>query len=783
MMIRPPACIRCQVLLVGLAVAVVLPTAPAGAETCANAQFRAGASAALPDCRAFEQISPVEKDGYDGVSLQPVAPVQSGVCEAGEECTVAYMTVDGAFAGAPGNDLYNAYLGSRGDSRWDTTALTPPTTQVPADGIPLVSYAFSEDLEQTVLRVPFQALTEGAQPDIYNLFLRRADGSYSLITAATPAEVPPANCGNCFQTEDVSVFAGASSDFSRVIFEANDSLVAGAPGGGVQNLYESFDGRVRLVGYLPDGSIPPDGATAGAGMDVLERARDLRHAISADGSRVLFEAASDGGITRPGGPEDPAQSGKTELFDRVNGASTVEVSAPAPGAEASDCETPERNCEAQPAQFWGASADGSAVFFTSKAALTKDSYVGTEGSNLYRYDADSGTLSNLAAADGEAGAAGATVLGVVGISDDGSYVYFVAKGVLAGAARDGHSPQSGEPNLYVWHQSGEGGAATLAFIATLKAPDTTIEALEEGELDEEERLEEEDRGPHSPYRSDISDWTSRPIMSQAYVTPDGRHLAFMSAQPLTGYDNELPTREGEKPMFAHEVFEYSAETGELSCASCDPGGQAPLGSAFIGAELGERASTPFYQPRALSDDGRRLFFASPDVLAPGVQGGVDKVFEYEDGSVHLLSGPEPGTADVFLDASPSGNDAFIATRERLVPSDTDELLDVYDARVDGGVASPPSPPSSSCPGECPPLAPEPSVLTPTSAVFTGSGNVEPSPKPLSRQQLLARALAKCRKLASRARRAACVRSARRRYAPAARHVRRGRTSKHRAGRR
>src|SRR5579875_120567 len=196
MMARPAGFTWCPALLVGglvsvLAVLAVL-AAPAHAESCPNAQFRTGASERLPDCRAFEQVSPVEKNGYDGVSLQPVAPAQSAPCNDGEECTIAYMNVDGAFAGAPANEFYNAYLGTRGDEGWRTTALAPPTPQAPADGATSITYAFSEDLAQTVLRVPFQALAEGAPQDVYNLFLRQPSGAYSLITAAAPAEAPAA---------------------------------------------------------------------------------------------------------------------------------------------------------------------------------------------------------------------------------------------------------------------------------------------------------------------------------------------------------------------------------------------------------------------------------------------------------------------------------------------------------------------------------------------------------------------------------------------------------------
>jgi hypothetical protein len=731
----------CGGCLVGLATMwLILVSAPvASASGCANAQFRSGPSESLPDCRAYEQVSPVEKGGQDAVTLQQMLPAQAAPCEALELCSIAYMNVGAAFAGDPGNEYPNAYIAARSASGWQTTPISPPTPQAPANGDPKLNYAFSEDLSDAVIRVPFQQLTEDAPVGVYNLYLREPSGAYSLLTTIAPPEPPEAGCGRCFEHQDVPVFAGASSAFDHVIFEANDSLVTGAPAG-VGNLYEADDGLVSLVGVLPDGTIPSEGSTAGSGIEAAAgHAHQLEHAISNDGSHVLFEAAADGG------EPDQQQSGDTELYDRIGGAETVEVSAPAPGAESSQCETKEGVCDAQAAQFWAASADGSVVYFTSKAALTKTSHTGPEpanpGEDLYRYEVGSGgaagKLRDLTP-DAFEGATeetdGARVLGVVGASESGSYVYFVADGPLAeGALAD-------QPNLYVWHEGVHGGS--VSFIATLAPPDE----------EEQESIELMRHGSVFPYGSDVEDWTNWPSESQAYVTPDGAHLAFMSVEPLTGYDNVDEAGEA-----VHEVFEYSAESGQLACASCDPGGARPLGSAFIGARLGERASTAFHQPRTLSDDGSRLFFSSPDHL-DGPAGGSDKLFQYEDGAIQPISGAEAGGEAVFLDASANGDDVFFATRERLAPTDTDELLDVYDARVDGGLPTSTQP--SCAGGTClEPLTGQPSLAAPMSASFVGAGNLAPAlakpPVKLTRKQLLARALARCRRFSSRKRRSAC----------------------------
>ena len=756
---RLRACALCAAVLAG-ALMCIAATGTAAADACPNAAFRSGPSERLPDCRAYEQVSPAEKAGLDAVTLEPPFPAQASACEGDEPCAIAYMNIGGAFAGALGNSFPNAYVARRSGNGWLTTAISPPTPQAPGSNHAKVAYAFSDDLSQEVLRVPLQQLTENAPAGVYNLFLRSSSGGTALVTAEPPLSPPQAGCGGCFESQDVPAFAGASSDFSHVIFETN-GLLEGVPGAGAEDLYETVAEHVRLVGILPDGTVAADGATAGDGLEAAnERWRTLEHAISKDGSHVLFQAAADGGAP------DPQQAGITELYDRIDGSSTVEISAPAPGAQPSKCETKGGLCAAQPAHFRAASADGSLVYFTSRAALTKDSYTGPEeaseeeqeeepeeggeetGGDLYRYDLATSSLTDLTVdANNPADPEGANVLGVLGSSDDGSYVYFVATGELAAGAL------SGQPNLYVWHGASD-GAGSVSLIATLAAPDE----------DEAEDIEAMRTGPAFEYHSDVPDWSSRPTESQAYVTPDGTHLAFMSVEPLTGYDNE----DRATGKTDHEVFEYSAQNGQLVCASCDAGNARPFGSAFIGATLTARMSTPFHQPRSLSDDGSRLFFSSPDPLVSGLPGGSVNVFEYEHGSAQLISGLGSASNDVFLDASASGGDVFIGTREQLVPGDSDELVDVYDARVDGGLPSPPTPvPCQGTVCQEPYTAP-PSFSAPTSASFAGPGNLTP-PRPAkpTRKQLLSRAIAKCKRLKQPRKRAACIAAAKRRYAPKA----------------
>ncbi len=209
------------------------------------------------------------------------------------------------------------------------------------------------------------------------------------------------------------------------------------------------------------------------------------------------------------------------------------------------------------------------------------------------------------------------------------------------------------------------------------------------------------------------------------VTPDGHDLAFMSDADLTGYDNTDAITE----RADDEVYLYDATSGRLICASCNPGGARPLGASSIPAGVPyERLalSGALYQPRALSDDGLRVFFDSNDALVRQDINHTRDVYEYESGRVFLLSsGTAPEGAE-FVDASTSGNDVFFLTRQALVRGDTDQLVDMYDARVDGGIIEPVPPPPCEDESCKPEISAQPVFTTPSgSAVFKGAGTIVP----------------------------------------------------------
>ncbi len=401
----------------------------------------------------------------------------------------------------------------------------------------------------------------------------------------------------------------------------------------------------------------------------------------------------------------------------------------------------------QTARYWGANLEGSKVFFTSTAELTNNAYTGPKDNaeNLYEYELSHeagkpGRLTDLTA-DGVGN--GAAVLGVAQISEEGAYVYFVAEGALAPAA------VAGAPNLYVSH---EGGAPQL--IATLAANDTS--------------------DWHAAYEED----GSGPAVNSAVVTPSGSRLAFISEQSLTGYDNEQD-QPGECEGVGGrcpEVYLYDAETSGLVCASCNPSGARPIGPSALSTLSAARVVYAQYRPRNLTEDGT-LFFDSRDALVPHASDGRQNVYEYEDGRIHAISDVAGGFESFFLDASINGDNVFFGSADQLLPEDTSNNVAVWDARVNGGFPVTVAPAACDNADSCkPPPTPQPAAFgEPSTATFSGPGNLAPTvvatvaPKKTAAQvkaEKLAAALKACSRDRSRKKRAACEKTARKRYGTA-----------------
>jgi hypothetical protein len=156
------------------------------------------------------------------------------------------------------------------------------------------------------------------------------------------------------------------------------------------------------------------------------------------------------------------------------------------------------------------------------------------------------------------------------------------------------------------------------------------------------------------------------------------------------------------------------------------------------------------QPYYLSDSGR-LVFDTQDSLSPGdTNNGVEDVYESEppgvgscndgNGCVRLISSGS-GTGDSnFLAMDRSGANIFFTTTDRLSPKDEDGLVDLYDAREFGGIASEFAAPATECSGEACQLFTPPAV---ESNPASGGPGESATTKPITCKKGQARKKGRC----------------------------------------
>ncbi len=696
-----------------------------------------GGALILPDGREWEMVSPPVKEGGRIVPIEEESFIQAAT----NGDAIAYTSFLAPTEPNPaGFSQQSQVFSSRGAGGWSSRDINTPHEEPlgPSVGKGGEYKFFSSDLSLALVepfgdgRPPLSAsatertpyvrddapvVPQAAEQALYGEAETQAPaGSRAgYLPLVTPADVP---AGTKFGEKFPGGvnFEGATPDLSHILLESPAALTSRAAEVGLgEGLYEWSGGRLQLVSVMPGAGEEPARGSLGDG-------ELARNAVSVDGSRVFWTGS---GLFLSG------------LFmrDTVAGV-TVQVNM-AQGV-------PEPT-EPGGARFQLANRDGSKVFFTDFDKLTP--HFSERGTDLYLCEMVEESvgkptckLTDLTA-DSNAGEDADVEGSLLGASEDGSYVYFVATGALAEGA------SSGAENLYVLHNSG--GVWTTGFIAKLTG-------------------------------DDYPDWAETLTRMPARVSPDGHYLAFMSDGSPTGYDN-LDANSGQPD---EEVYLYHAETskegrlepGRLVCASCDPSGARPVGieasrapyrpinednvwgeSQWLAADVPgwvgiSGGSEPRYQPRYLSDSGR-LFFNSVDPLVPQASNGVADVYEYEpagDGSctgsdltfsvtsggcVALISGGSSGEESVFLDASENGDDVFFLTSAQLVGQDLDTASDVYDAHVCSATEPCPavidSPPPCDTADSCRAApTPQPAIFgAPASATFSGAGNIVTPPSP------------------------------------------------------
>ena len=636
-------------------------------------------SLALPECRAYELVSPAYKQSHDvGTVSGFFEPTAITAAPSGN---AIYWESQGDFANPENYTLSNgpaeAYVSQWTTSGWQTSSV--PAPQALILGSQAWEFAdFSPDLLSSQIQCGPVSST-GAIGGVNNglrCAVRREGGAWE----ATPAYTQVENKTNEGKADG---YEGGSADHSRAFLQAPKPLIPGDFPGAEEASAAMYE--VQPVGpqaQLRFVNVGREDGNAGkpsllvnridvgrptserlyppllGGLGVSERALGTQyHAVSESGQTVFFTAMPEhtkflGGSSaveqvvfartpckaelalpcegRPEKSEELASLCKAQEVAECR--QTIKVSDPNAKEGCTVCNTIESTEHPRPLSvFRGAAADGSKVFFTigteEQEPEIKPPLGGDATENLYMYDLNPTPdlpvymngqhLVNLTAGADKIGKKQARVTAVVRSSSDGSHVYIIALGVLTEQPNlEGQVAKEGEKNLYgVDTETGE-----VKFIAV--APGIGSKSMPlpaEGQRGED----------------------------HAQTTPDGRYLVFDSFAKLAGAAN-CPE------SVCHEaIYLYDFQTGQLTWLSHPAAGFGGAGNAQNqDAWVSERRE---YRTGAYADtnDFARAITGCPAEAAsqssgcasPGEHDGEDVIFATAQ---HLQGGAEGTTPQLYL---------------------------------------------------------------------------------------------------------------------------------------
>jgi hypothetical protein len=322
------------------------------------------------------------------------------------------------------------------------------------------------------------------------------------------------------------------------------------------------------------------------------------------------------------------------------------------------------------AEFVGASADGSRVFFTTPEPLVSDDTDNRD--DVYEW---AGGTTTLISDRTQAGADASDGVTFSGNSVDGSRVFFTTLEQIVSTDQDN--------SLDLYERAG--GVTTLVS-----------DRVQAG-ADEDKQV------------------------SFGGVSEDGSHVFFKTAEALLSTDGDG----------SDDVYEFAGGTTKLLSKRLRSGSDEAIDASFLGvsadgsrvffktleslvvadgdnaADIYERTGTStllrsdrvqsgadeetdvFFE--GLSADGSRVFFETDEaLLAADGDGGAPDVYERAGGTTSLISvraqaGSDEAKSASFGGASADGSRVFFTTKEAMTAADGDDSIDVYERA--GGVTT------------------------------------------------------------------------------------------------
>jgi hypothetical protein len=686
---------------------------------CPNAHIRQQTSANyLPDCRAYELVSPENANGTQIIPGDSMSQWFNGTggggSAYGQNITYEQYSQDYAglaskpsrfsfFASGSGmegaevpNTIGDLYVSTRTDHGWKSAYPGVRGDEYFGGSHPQCSLKLDECLEFPILGSPG---TEEPRQD-------NAPIAADATTGRSLGRLP----SNYATIPDQGEFTGwgqASGDFSHYVFSSLDRLfaVGGAttePGSVYDNDLETD--TVEIVSRLPNGEPIPSEPGAAEHEDYGAQFEEfVNHdylevpAVSTDGSHILIGARI-GARCESASREERCggEDREMHLYMRVNDAMTYDVS------------------QGHAVFLLGMTDTGSAVIFSSREPLVaEDTDTSTD---LYRWNENTNDLVLLSQGNGQ------------GDSDDCAAGWTEQCDVQPMSTCTTAWTYSCNYNHFEDNNSNQLPDDPHPFMSRRPEVDSGI-ARKSGDVLFESPEQLDPTNPGVPGQRNLYEYRNGDVHYVATFDPgsgterfdistDGSHVAFLTDSRLTAYDNTstgevlcdvtFNLTAGTLNTPCDEMYSYDAETGDLRCVSCNPTGEPPMG------DVTASASGPF-----ISDDGR-TFFNTPDALVPEDTNGLIDVYEFADGRPQLISS---GTSnqDLFggfinavvlgyvfppehvgLEAvSADGVDVYFSTFDTLVPQDRNgEFVKMYDARTNGGI--PFTPPDLPCPAadEC-----------------------------------------------------------------------------------
>jgi DNA-binding beta-propeller fold protein YncE len=590
------------------------PAPPSG--PCPNEALRIGPSASLPDCRAYELVTPADTNGR--------VPTMSEFGKSGSNFDTLLSTADGqgllfgteggTLPGAGGGGFHDTYEAQRGEGGWSSsfTGLDGIQAAEPFPGGVSADHRYAFWLAETD-KGSFAAGT----------YLRRPGGapapSPNCAVAAEPlGRWEWAGCGS-LGTDPAAAGQWISEDGAQVIFSSRAQLEKPTPAGQTALYARTPGGATQILSLLPGDVTPTESAQfQGANPDgsavVFKVGTSLYLRASGKTSLIATEDAFFAGISDDGEhvayviPKEPPKvtappKGKVLVYDAATETSTQVGSS-------------------EEAIVVNVSADASHVYFVSPGK-------GAGEEDLFVWDSQSEAVSFIATLS-ERDVFGEPAKGITEVMTDGLGLW--AKGAVnsphnryMGLAAD---PSRTTPNgaAIVFESRADitgyasgGHAEIYRYDAASGEPPLCLSCNPSGEAAETDALLE------SPPSALAEPFPPLSAMDRILnVSSDGRRVFFQSGDRLVARDVDHHV----------DVYEWIAQ-GLEGCGR-EAGCLALISSGHSAADDFLYSVTP---------DGHDVFFETADSLVPRDKDGTSIYDARIDGGFAEAQAAQPPCQD------------------------------------------------------------------------------------------------------------------------------------------